>query len=134
MQHELCRYLWITIIYNVTYTLALYALLLFYMGTHELLAPFNPLLKFAVVKAVVFLTFWQVHSISLKTIKHRQLAVLELWRHLYGSMQELCRQGHNWKWRLLCCLAGALYCHSSGGRLNTNSGGWQELAEFVNLP
>jgi hypothetical protein len=51
--------LWITIIYNVTYTLALYALVLFYMGTHELLAPFNPLLKFAVVKAVVFLTFWQ---------------------------------------------------------------------------
>ena len=55
-----CRYLWITIIYNVTYTCALYALLLFYMGTHELLAPFNPLLKFAVVKSVVFLTFWQV--------------------------------------------------------------------------
>ena len=54
------RYLWITIIYNVTYTCALYALLLFYMGTHELLAPFNPLLKFAVVKSVVFLTFWQV--------------------------------------------------------------------------
>lgn len=57
-----CRYLWITIIYNVTYTMALYALVLFYMGTHELLAPFNPLLKFAVVKAVVFLTFWQVLS------------------------------------------------------------------------
>ena len=54
-----CRYLWITILYNVTYTCALYALLLFYMGTHELLAPFNPLLKFAVVKSVVFLTFWQ---------------------------------------------------------------------------
>ena len=56
----LCRYLWITIIYNITYTVALYALLLFYMGTHELLAPFNPLLKFTVVKMVVFLTFWQV--------------------------------------------------------------------------
>ena len=59
-----CRYLWITILYNVTYTLALYALLLFYMGTHELLAPFNPLLKFAVVKSVVFLTFWQVQDAS----------------------------------------------------------------------
>lgn len=58
------RYLWITIIYNVTYSIALYALVLFYMGTHELLAPFNPLLKFAVVKAVVFLTFWQVSLIS----------------------------------------------------------------------
>ncbi|KAL4527279.1 hypothetical protein Ndes2437A_g02452 [Nannochloris sp. 'desiccata'] len=39
-------YLWITIIYNITYTFALYALLLFYMGTHELLEPFRPLLKF----------------------------------------------------------------------------------------
>lgn len=56
----LCRYLWITIVYNLTYTTALYALLLFYMGTHELLAPFNPMLKFTVVKLVVFLTFWQV--------------------------------------------------------------------------
>ena len=54
--------MWLTIIYNITYTLALYALLLFYMGTHELLAPFNPLLKFTVVKSVVFLTFWQVKS------------------------------------------------------------------------
>lgn len=64
MEHFMCRYLWITIIYNITYTLALYSLVLFYMGTHELLAPFNPLLKFAVVKAVVFLTFWQVQSPS----------------------------------------------------------------------
>jgi len=52
-------FLWITIVYNITYTLALYALLLFYMGTHELLAPFRPLLKFVLVKSVIFLTFWQ---------------------------------------------------------------------------
>lgn len=52
-------YLWIQIIYNITYTVALYALLLFYMGTHELLAPFRPLLKFILVKSVIFLTFWQ---------------------------------------------------------------------------
>lgn len=56
------RYLWIAIIYNFTYSAALYALLLFYLGTHELLAPFNPLLKFAMVKMVVFLTFWQVNN------------------------------------------------------------------------
>jgi hypothetical protein len=52
-------YLWITLVYNATYTVALYALLLFYLGTHELLAPFNPLLKFVLVKSVIFLTFWQ---------------------------------------------------------------------------
>ncbi|GAB4816342.1 hypothetical protein N2152v2_003388 [Parachlorella kessleri] len=52
-------YLWITIVYNITYTVALYGLLLFYMGTHELLAPFKPLLKFILVKSVIFLTYWQ---------------------------------------------------------------------------
>lgn len=58
--HSACSYLWITIVYNVTYTLALYALLLFYLGTHDLLAPFKPMLKFLVVKSIVFMTFWQV--------------------------------------------------------------------------
>jgi hypothetical protein len=58
-------YLWITVIYNITYTVALYALLLFYLGTHELLAPFRPLLKFVLVKSVIFLTFWQGLFISI---------------------------------------------------------------------
>lgn len=70
----LFRYLWIAIIYNVTYTLALYALLLFYLGTHDLLAPFNPLLKFAMVKLVVFLTFWQVSPCLIQTRCPRPLS------------------------------------------------------------
>ena len=49
--------------------MALYALLLFYLGTHELLAPFNPLLKFAMVKMVVFLTFWQVRPLHVAPLK-----------------------------------------------------------------
>jgi hypothetical protein len=60
-------YLWLTIVYNVTYTVALYGLLLFYLGTHELLAPFKPLLKFALVKAVIFLSYWQGLFISIAT-------------------------------------------------------------------
>lgn len=54
------RYLYITIVYNLTYSVALFALFMFYLGTHEMLAPFNPLLKFILVKSVVFFTFWQV--------------------------------------------------------------------------
>lgn len=60
-------YLWITIFYNLTYTIALYGLLLFYLGTHELLAPFKPLLKFALVKAVIFLSYWQGLFIAIAT-------------------------------------------------------------------
>jgi hypothetical protein len=46
---------------------ALYGLLLFYLGTHELLVPFKPLLKFVLVKAVIFLSYWQGLFIAIAT-------------------------------------------------------------------
>ncbi|XP_053550979.1 transmembrane protein 184A isoform X2 [Bombina bombina] len=52
-------YLYITIIYNFSVSLALYALFLFYFATKELLRPFEPVLKFLTIKAVIFLSFWQ---------------------------------------------------------------------------
>ncbi|XP_015746161.1 transmembrane protein 184A isoform X1 [Python bivittatus] len=52
-------YLYITIIYNFSVSLALYALFLFYFATTELLRPFEPVLKFLTIKAVIFLSFWQ---------------------------------------------------------------------------
>ena len=53
------RYLYITLIYNFSISLALYALFLFYFATRELLRPFDPVLKFFTVKSVIFLSFWQ---------------------------------------------------------------------------
>lgn len=52
-------YLYITIIYNISVTLALYGLVLFYFATHELLSPYEPVWKFCTVKSVIFLSFWQ---------------------------------------------------------------------------
>ncbi|KAG9476976.1 hypothetical protein GDO78_002388, partial [Eleutherodactylus coqui] len=52
-------YLYITIIYNFSVSMALYALFLFYFATKELLHPFEPVLKFLTIKAVIFLSFWQ---------------------------------------------------------------------------
>ncbi|KAK2714035.1 transmembrane protein 184B-like isoform X2 [Artemia franciscana] len=52
-------YLYVTIIYNISITLALYALFLFYFATKEMLSPFEPVLKFATIKALIFLSFWQ---------------------------------------------------------------------------
>jgi hypothetical protein len=52
-------YLYITMIYNVSVSLALYGLFLFYYATRELLSPFDPILKFSTIKAVIFLSFWQ---------------------------------------------------------------------------
>ncbi|XP_031485129.1 uncharacterized protein LOC116254135 isoform X4 [Nymphaea colorata] len=52
-------YLYITIIYTVSYSMALYALALFYVACRDLLRPFNPVPKFILIKSVVFLTYWQ---------------------------------------------------------------------------
>lgn len=52
-------YLYVTIIYTISYSLALYALLLFYVACRDLLRPFNPVPKFIIIKSVVFLTYWQ---------------------------------------------------------------------------
>ncbi|OVA16575.1 Organic solute transporter Ost-alpha [Macleaya cordata] len=52
-------YLYVTIIYTISYTMALYALALFYVACRDLLRPFNPVPKFIMIKSVVFLTYWQ---------------------------------------------------------------------------
>jgi len=52
-------YLYITMVYNVSISLALYALFLFYFATKDLLRPYDPVLKFLAVKSIIFLSFWQ---------------------------------------------------------------------------
>ncbi|TPP65986.1 Organic solute transporter subunit alpha/Transmembrane protein 184 family-containing protein, partial [Fasciola gigantica] len=52
-------YLYVTVIYNASAFIALYALVLFYLATRDILRPFDPVIKFATVKSVVFLCFWQ---------------------------------------------------------------------------
>jgi hypothetical protein len=49
----------VTIIYNISISLALYALYLFYCGVREILSPYRPVLKFIIVKSIVFVPFWQ---------------------------------------------------------------------------
>ncbi|KAI7803842.1 transmembrane protein 184A isoform X2 [Triplophysa rosa] len=52
-------YLYITIVYNISVSLALYALFLFYFTTSDLLRAYEPVLKFLTIKSVIFLSFWQ---------------------------------------------------------------------------
>jgi len=52
-------YLYTTIIYNISISVALYALFLFYFATKDILRPYDPALKFFSVKTVIFLSFWQ---------------------------------------------------------------------------
>ncbi|KAL3659392.1 hypothetical protein V7S43_015663 [Phytophthora oleae] len=57
--HTLAYQLILAVVYNISYSLALYGLWIFYLATRHILQPFNPVLKFFAVKSVVFLTFWQ---------------------------------------------------------------------------
>lgn len=52
-------YLYVTVIYNASAFLAVYSLALFFIATRDILQPFDPVIKFASVKSVVFLCFWQ---------------------------------------------------------------------------
>lgn len=58
-------YPYIVIIQNISVTLAFGALVYFYKAAAAPLRPFDPLWKFASVKAVIFLSFWQAVGISL---------------------------------------------------------------------
>ena len=54
-----CGFPWLGFINNISVSLSLYFLVLFYMATEERLAPYRPLNKFVTVKAVLFFSFWQ---------------------------------------------------------------------------
>jgi hypothetical protein len=52
-------YLYISIVNNISVSIALYALVLFYVALKRPLQPFNPGLKFFSVKMIVFFSYWQ---------------------------------------------------------------------------
>ena len=58
-------HLWTSALITVSVTIALYGLMQFYVTMKVELKPYDPLLKFFAVKAVVFLTFWQESSLTL---------------------------------------------------------------------
>lgn len=51
-------YVYLIIVDNISITLAMYFLILFYLGTAEELKPFHPIPKFLCIKAIVFFIFW----------------------------------------------------------------------------
>jgi len=47
------------VVYNVSYTVALYGLGIFYLSCHERVQTHNLVLKFLGVKSIIFATYWQ---------------------------------------------------------------------------
>jgi hypothetical protein len=58
-------YLYIFILNNVSFTLALYGLAMFFVATEELLEPYRPVPKFLCIKGVIFFSFWQGIALSM---------------------------------------------------------------------
>ncbi|QDZ22141.1 subunit alpha of organic solute transporter [Chloropicon primus] len=60
-------YVYIVFVMNVCYAVALYGLIIFYLAAQDLLRPYNPVMKFVLIKGVIFFTFWQGFVLSLLT-------------------------------------------------------------------
>lgn len=58
-------YMWSGIIYNISVTVSLYSLGLFWVCMHNDLKPFRPVPKFLCVKLIIFASYWQGFFLSI---------------------------------------------------------------------
>lgn len=58
-------YLWSGIMYNISVTLSLYSLGLFWVCMHNDLTPFRPVPKFLCIKLIIFASYWQGFFLSI---------------------------------------------------------------------
>ncbi|GFF61273.1 transmembrane protein 184 homolog C30D11.06c [Aspergillus udagawae] len=58
-------YLWTGIVYNVSVTVSLYSLAMFWVCLHDDLSPFRPVPKFLCVKLIIFASYWQGFFLSI---------------------------------------------------------------------
>ncbi|KAI0132133.1 organic solute transporter Ostalpha-domain-containing protein [Xylariales sp. AK1849] len=58
-------YLWTGIIYNISVTVCLYSLGLFWVCLHNDLVPFRPVPKFLCIKLIIFASYWQGFFLSI---------------------------------------------------------------------
>ncbi|PGH16854.1 hypothetical protein AJ79_01498 [Helicocarpus griseus UAMH5409] len=58
-------YLWTGIIYNLSVTISLYSLAMFWVCMHDDLKPFRPVPKFLCVKLIIFASYWQGFFLSI---------------------------------------------------------------------
>ena len=57
-------YLWSAIVYNISITLSLYSLAMFWVCMSQDLQPFRPMPKFLCIKLIIFASYWQGFFLS----------------------------------------------------------------------
>jgi Organic solute transporter Ostalpha len=58
-------YVYIAVVNNISLTVALYCLVVFYQASADALRPYKPVLKFLAIKTLIFFTYWQGVLIAL---------------------------------------------------------------------
>jgi len=71
-------YMWVTIVDNISITVSMYYLVLFYHVAKDELAPFKPVLKFLCIKSIIMFAFWQ--GVAIAILAHFGILV-----HDYGA-------------------------------------------------
>ena len=61
-------YIYLFTVSNISFSVALYGLVLLYVASEELLEPYKPLPKFLSIKLVIFFSFWQ--GVLLELLEH----------------------------------------------------------------
>eukprot|EP01063_Lacrimia_lanifica_P041427 TRINITY_DN966_c2_g1_i1.p1 TRINITY_DN966_c2_g1~~TRINITY_DN966_c2_g1_i1.p1 ORF type:complete len:384 (+),score=133.33 TRINITY_DN966_c2_g1_i1:97-1248(+) len=85
-------YVYLTVVYNISISVALYGLMYFYTATKYLLRAHNPFLKFLCIKGVLFLSYWQSLAIAILDACDA-LPKLEMWDDQATGLQDF----------LICC-------------------------------
>ncbi|KAI9141067.1 organic solute transporter Ostalpha-domain-containing protein [Paraphysoderma sedebokerense] len=57
-------YVWVTFLYNISVSVSMYCLVIFFFATRRDLDPYRPVPKFLCIKAIIFFSFWQGVVIS----------------------------------------------------------------------
>src|SRR5690348_12517528 len=63
-------YLYIVIIDNISVTIALYMLIMFYHALQKELAPYKPIAKFLCIKAIILFAMWQAIGVAVGQYYH----------------------------------------------------------------
>eukprot|EP01061_Rhynchopus_euleeides_P005244 TRINITY_DN14496_c0_g2_i1.p2 TRINITY_DN14496_c0_g2~~TRINITY_DN14496_c0_g2_i1.p2 ORF type:complete len:381 (+),score=129.14 TRINITY_DN14496_c0_g2_i1:141-1283(+) len=73
-------WVYLTFIYNVSISIALYGLVYFYQSAKELLREHNPFMKFWCIKGVLFLSYWQSLLIAILSATN-SLPTFKMWEN-----------------------------------------------------
>ena len=123
-------WLYIMFIHNASLWVCLYSLWLFFLATKHYLRPFSPVLKFGLIKGIIFISFWQLIVLQI-------LVASELVKIPPEFSERYIIDGWNNFLIILECLPLAILnfiaFSSKTGQYDSEWGTWRMLMEHGNV-